>query len=678
MTNRFLRLAVFPAVLLVLALAAYANSIGNTALLHHLPSDVTDPVLDNSILRSVRLLPKTFTGEFLLSTGGEYRPLGYALFGVANSLVRDAGGSFWHLVLIALHVAAAVLVFATMSMMLDSLPAFGLSAAYLLHPVFVPLVNDVNMIYMLWGLLFSTATLFLFVLHVKTGCRYALAGSLVFFAASALSYRHAMLLPPFLAMLSLLAADRPKWAAGGLVALGEASFIAGVLRLNVFVTMAVLTTLVVFVGVGLSASREARRKAVCLLPAYLALVAVFAVLAAWMIPSRLHGYYLDKFLHGEIHLAAPFQPSFVSGALLTGSALNLLALALAALLPGVLALPERMAKVVVPLGLAFLLLATVLGNGTYQTSETYWNHIDAARPGYFAVEINLAEAHLDAANPEPAKEILLRLLYDDRPSILYEASLTTRLGRVYAALDDDKTAGFYFFGFGFKTNWYRNTMKNSLRRAADFCFRTGYISCAEYFWASGLVLDRYDARLYNNLGRALVYKNFFRSAEKHFHHALVLEPGNDISLYYLAFIAQALGRERAYPHYCERWKAASGSETEIDFQRIYDGFLFERDKMMAWFSGEPRFLSRFGEWAGSGPYVLRRNTGVYAFPEVSREIGSHFLRQGEYDPAYEHLSASLQAGPSIAAVEMLIDVCVKTGRMTEAARLKTMLGSMRQ
>jgi len=678
MTNRFLRLAVFPAVLLVLALAAYANSIGNTALLHHLPSDVTDPVLDNSILRSVRLLPKTFTGEFLLSTGGEYRPLGYALFGVGNSLVRDAGGSFWHLVLIALHVAAAVLVFATMKMMLDSLPALGLSAAYLLHPVFVPLVNDVNMIYLLWGLLFSTGTLFLFALHVKTGCRYALAGSLSLFAASALTYRHAMLLPPFLAMLSLLAADRPRGAAGGLVALTAASFIAGVLRLNVFVTMVVLTTLVVFVSVGLSASREARRKAVCLLPAYLALVAAFAVLAAWVRPSRLHGYYLDKFLHGEIDLAAPFEASFVSRALLTGSALNLVALALAALLPGVLAARERVAKVVVPVALAFLLLATVLGNGTYRTSETYWQHIDAARPGSFAVEINRAEAHLDAGNPQPAKEILLRLLYDNRPTILYEASLTTRLGRAYAALDDDKTAGFFFFGFGFKTNWYRNTMKNSLRRAADFCFRTGYISCAEYFWASGLVLDRYDARLYSNLGRALVYKNFFRSAEKHFHHALVLEPGNADSLYYLAFIAKALGRERAYPGYCERWKAASGSETDIDFQRIYDGFQFERDKMMAWFSGEPRFLSRFGEWVEAGPYVLQRNTATYAFPEVPREIGSHFLRRGEYDAAYRHLGLSLGAGPSVEAAELLLDVCVKTRRMTEAARLRAMLRSMRE
>ena len=100
--------------------------------------------------------------------------------------------------------------------------------------------------------------------------------------------------------------------------------------------------------------------------------------------------------------------------------------------------------------------------------------------------------------------------------------------------------------------------------------------------------------------------------------------------------------------------------------------------MVAWFSGEPRFLSRFSEWAERGPYVLRRTSGTYAFPEVPHEIGLHFTKQGDYETAYVYLSPSLSAGPSIETAELLLDVCKRTRRTVEADRLRTMIGRMRE
>jgi len=75
------------ALLAVVGIAVYVNSLGNLALFHHPPNPYTDPVLDNTVLRSFPLLPKVFTREFLLSTYGQYRPAGYAFFALLNSII---------------------------------------------------------------------------------------------------------------------------------------------------------------------------------------------------------------------------------------------------------------------------------------------------------------------------------------------------------------------------------------------------------------------------------------------------------------------------------------------------------------------------------------------------------------------------------------------------------------
>ena len=92
-----------PVVLLVvLGVAAFANSFGNSALFHFAPSYYTDAVLDNSMLRSPQLFPKIFTGEFLPTTGGEYRPLGYALFALLARLIPAQSPGAWHAAMLSL------------------------------------------------------------------------------------------------------------------------------------------------------------------------------------------------------------------------------------------------------------------------------------------------------------------------------------------------------------------------------------------------------------------------------------------------------------------------------------------------------------------------------------------------------------------------------------------------
>ena len=88
------RLGLSAVVLIVLTCLAFGNTLGNSALLRHTPDAYRTPLLANAMLRSRVLLPKVFTGEFLLTTHGEYRPAGYALFGLINgALPRGADGA---------------------------------------------------------------------------------------------------------------------------------------------------------------------------------------------------------------------------------------------------------------------------------------------------------------------------------------------------------------------------------------------------------------------------------------------------------------------------------------------------------------------------------------------------------------------------------------------------------
>ena len=127
--------------------------------------------------------------------------------------------------------------------------------------------------------------------------------------------------------------------------------------------------------------------------------------------------------------------------------------------------------------------------------------------------------------------------------------------------------------------------------------------------------------------------------------------------------------------WAERWRSATGSEAGPDFQPIFDGFSFEKEKMLSWFSGEPRFFAMFTEWTAKGPYVYRMAGKDYSFAEVPFDVGAHFVRKGDYGEAYDYLLRAHEADPGLRpAARMLAEVCRKTGRLDEALRVEEKLG----
>ncbi len=54
---------IYIVLLVIVGIAAYANSLDNQALFHHTPDPYRDSVLDNSMLNSRPLLGKVLTGH---------------------------------------------------------------------------------------------------------------------------------------------------------------------------------------------------------------------------------------------------------------------------------------------------------------------------------------------------------------------------------------------------------------------------------------------------------------------------------------------------------------------------------------------------------------------------------------------------------------------------------------
>jgi len=311
-------------------LLCHVNAFGNRALFHHVPNPYSDPVLHNSMLRSPRLLPRVFTGEFLLSTAGRYRPFGYLMFGLTDAALHLQSDAAWHVVLAALHAAAGALVFLTLRTLLRDPPAAVLAAGYLAHPVFVPLTNDVNMVYLLWGLLFSVGALWLLLQYLQRRSPVLLLVWMLAFAACVLSFSYAIVLPAHFLALCLFHNTRSR-AAAALALLTVAAFVAGVLGASpLYVVLGALAVVLIFAGVA-GVPHERYLEAARLAPPCIGVI----VLLAFVRSSLQTGSVLDTVLvHlNEVGMLEPFDPRFVWRHVLRGSTLHLISLAIAVLIP---------------------------------------------------------------------------------------------------------------------------------------------------------------------------------------------------------------------------------------------------------------------------------------------------------------------------------------------------------
>lgn len=664
------------ALLALLALAACVGTLDNTAQFHHVPNPFGDPVLDNTILKSWPLFPKIFSGEFLLTTTAEYRPVGYAFFAVLNNLLPNVGTSTWHVLLIGLHLASAIILFLMLRMLLGHAAAFITSAIYLAHPIFVPLLNDLNLVYLLWGLLLSLLTAWPFLLYLRSRKALYLLVSFIAFGLSVFTYRHAVILPVHLIVLCLYHDRSPRATASALVYLSLVGLLAGLLNVQPLLALGLLAVLVIASSGAAALPKTRYLELAKLLWPYLVIIGFGAAVSASVRFPEVIEVALDHSRNAK--LVEPSQLRFVSKCLLSGSTLSLIALTAAGLVPvALIRRPPMRVLGVILLALSFL--ATARDCRKYRDSVTYWQNLNEVVPNHRGVQVNLARAYLDAGKYGPARDLLMWLRYGARASGPGETVVSSMLGETYAGLGNDKVAGMYFFSTMFSTRWNYEIMKNLLAPAGAFCFRLGYLSTAEFCWASALVIDPCDVRFYNYLGKVLVYKNFFRAAEKHFRHVLSLQPGNQTALYYLSFIAKLGGGDHDFRVFSQRWREATGTRGEMDFAPVYAAYDFDRDKMVALFSDNPsKMLSEWKvEWLAKGQapgYVVEYEGKTYNFFEVALEIGKFFMGREDYRAALAHLEAAYKASPqSRDVIELLVVANRRLGRAGEAERYEQLL-----
>ena len=579
-------------------LAAYGNTLQNRALFHHVPHAYGDPVLDNTMLKSFSLLPKVFASDFLLATYGEYRPLGYAVFALINGVMPETAHWPWHVLLILLHVAGALFVFLAFRTLVKGAVAAALSVAYVVHPAFAPFVNDVNMFYFLWGLLFSAATVWLFLVYLRTDSALALLLSIASFATSVFTFSYALIVPAFLVALCLHHEARPRGASVMLVYMALAAFIAATFGLPVLIALIALSAVPLVVSAVASVGKDRYFALAKLLPPYVAVVVLFLLVSRAIEPREVHRLALHSLRLDS--LQEPFQPPFLWRTMFGTSGLYLVSILLVLHLP-LLRIRSRFSYAAAIIPLSLLLALTTLWNTIYRNDVRYWGHMASVAADFPPAQLNLAAAQIERGECESARDILMHLAYetdihmayDDEPAVTpFPLTVQSKLARAFAGMGEDKIAGFYFFS-STRGQWAYRVMKHPLMEAADHSFRLGYLSTAEYDLASALVLDPYDLRLYNSLGRILVYRNFFRAAERYFKHVLSVEPDNVTALYHLAFVAQLLDKEKEHELYVSRWQAATHSESPPDFQPLYDGFRFDRERMRDWFSSNPLDMFAF-------------------------------------------------------------------------------------
>ena len=676
------RSPLWPAALGVLAAVAYANSVGNTALMHHEPDAFSDSVLDNGLLRGSATLPEIFSSKLLLATRGEYRPLGYALLATFASFVGTDAERAWHLLSIGLHLATALALLLLFRALLRTSEAFGLAAAYLTLPLFVPLVNDVNLAFLLWGHLFCGLTLLWFLGYLRSPRwrHLYLLASAVAYAGALLSFCHAAAVLPLLVMVELLHARHGRAAAVALW-LGAATMAAAVFAgVSVPVVAAALTIFVVVAaGAVVPARGDYGRLALHVAP-FLLLLGGSVALSHEVSPPRIYEVALDL-LEGS-DLLAPSSADFAVRLALGSSILVPLSVLLAALMPLAL-LPRKPSFATIGMlgSVVLFCAATLLSNRRYADDVGYWAHVAEQQPDRSSVEVNLAQALLASGEARRAGEILLGLKYassEALPQAMFD-TVGWKLGRVFEALGDDKIAGFYYFRVSEPPAqlWHLKIMKNILREAGEFALRAGYLSCAEHYWAGGLVIDRYDPRLYTLLGRALIYKNFFRAAGRHLDRALELEPGEEVALYHRAFVAEAIGDRGSLSAFERQWKQAKGVEQAIDFGPLRRGFSFERDRMLTWFTADPFYFAKAAKRVDGNPFLLTYDGRTHSFAEVPLVIGSFLLEHEHFDKATGYLEYARHAAPGMPQpVSQLVRAYEKLGRFDEAKKYERMLREM--
>ena len=566
-------------ILVILGIVAFAGSWRNEALLHHAPSPVVPALVDDGMLQGTRHFSRIFTRDFLMRTPrpggesgarGEYRPLGYAVFALARGMLRGDAAASWHIFFLLLHLATALLLYLLLRSLAGGGLALGLSALYVCHPIFLSIINDPNMIYINVGLAGSALTLLWVRLFLKRGNAGYLLLAVGAFVASLLTFRPALALPAFVAVLCLMGEKHPRAAAAALLWLALAALAGMLYNLPPWLVGLGLTAAATMVGMGAQCGRAAWRRCAQVLPLFLVLGAGMFLAIETVHPASRSVLIINDIL-GKSRLFVPSLAQFSGLALLRMNGYVRAALVLMTLAPLALFLKPRLASVIFVVFAAAFLVVTIPGNSLYRTDSGYWESVLEATPNDNGpVQYHLAAACCADEKWTEARELLMCMKYVSPPdSGLTRDLVTILLSKVFYALGNEKVATSYCFS-PTQESPEASFTKAWLMGRAEAAMQLGFLSSAESDWARASAEDPYDLDLYNKLGMVLIYKNFPGAAKTHFAYVLSLDPHNETALYYRAFIAKQDKDDQAFERFQAAWQKSAKTNAEIDFKPIYE------------------------------------------------------------------------------------------------------------
>ena len=607
-------------------------NIKNSALFYHHTSLYTDSNVQISLLNSFKLIPRIFTNDLSLYTNGEYRPIDFLFLSLLkNTLNGYFSPKALHIVLIFIQLINAVLFFLITKEFIPKTPSLLLSLLFLLNPFSITFINDPNFISVPLGLLFIFLCFFFYIQYLNSRKKYLFAISLLCFTLSIFTSSLAIFVPVFIGLIYHIGFRYGKLALGVVIYFAILIFFLS-LKFNIYLLMA---SSMIFLFIFLIGEAGRYKKEIIYLSVHLSLF--LAVIVIWYITCSYIGvkpvFKYPLYQLRLSHALAPFSVKYVWSSILGNK--YLLFIASFFLFPFLLG-NYKWQNVILGLFLLIFFIFSIKTSFIYKNDLIYWKNMASQKKDDPAVQVNLAQAQIASGRLEEAKEVLYDLLYQkDKIPALIKDTVYTELGFLYHKLGKIKISAYYFLQ---KTKGAlpgaSKIAKWRLIPVGDFLFDLGYLSYAENYYASALVLDPYDINVYKKLGKVLVYKNFFRASLRYFDRVLRFNPKDKETLLYAMFSSKTIGDEEKLEHYKKLWKMAS--DQRPDFSVIYKKFNSYSRDIRKYLSEDPIVLFFTGETKKRFVYSL--NGKEYKFWEVPFEVGKYFYRKKRYEPAIVFLS----------------------------------------
>jgi len=607
-------------------------TVKNKALFFHPTSLYTDSLPQISLLGSKKLLAKIFSSELSIYTDGEYRPIPFFILSCLKLLLGNHfGPSAIHIFLIFVHLISTFTIFLIALRFLPEFAALLFSFMFLVHPILIISINDPNQIPISVGILFCLLSILYYVRYLEKRRKINFILSLLFFSIALLSSKIAIFVPIFTAIFCHIGLKYKKIALGICIYFVLLFiFLSIYSRISIkFLFVGALLFVLIFV------INTAEKKELFPVLSHLFIFSIF--IFAWYFLSKYVGvkpvfkYPLAKMDSSEI--LKPFHLLFIWKSIFAKNMLYVFLLIPFFIVPFLLG-NEIWQNIIVAGFVLFFMTFSVVLCKAYKSDTRYWEAVNNNMDDPVSM-VNLAHAYISEKKYVEAENILYGLKFErGNLADLVKDTINVELGRLYHKMGKVKVSAYYFLqkptgalpGASKIAKW-------RLIPIGDFFFDLGYLSYAENYYASALVLDPYDMNIYRRLGEILVYKNFLRASLRYFDKVLSRDPKDKEAILYACFASKMIRDKDKYFCYKKMWEKET--KTKPDFKPIYAKFNhFSRDtrKML---SGDPVVLFYTGET--NKKFVYKLNNRKYVFWEVPLEIGKYFYRRGNYEAAIAFL-----------------------------------------